>query len=315
MSHLRAGAWSRGALPLAVLAVLLTPGGVAPAGATMPGADGRIGFASDRTGTLQIYSMRPDGSDVRQLTHAEGNTLAPDWSPDGTRITFQIQRELTGHFDSEVYVMNADGSGLRRLTSSRPFDGAPAFSPDGGQIAFTSFRGGNPDVWQMNADGTRQRRLIGTPYFDWDPQYSPDGSQIAFTSIRRDSTSAVFLVHTNGSRLRRLTPWDLNGGHADWSPDGSLILFNSLDDVPGPSQLYVIRPDRTGLRALTSNTEITYYDASFSPQGDRITCEARYFVGDRREFDILVMNADGSRKRKVTSQPSTDLFADWGAAA
>lgn len=85
--------------------------------------------------------MRPDGSELRQLTHTKGDvdTLGddsrPTWSPDGKRIVFSSNR--TG--DGELWIMNADGSGQKRLAGlPHRDDWAPAWSPDGARIAFHS---------------------------------------------------------------------------------------------------------------------------------------------------------------------------------
>ncbi|MGB1377617.1 MAG: TolB family protein, partial [Miltoncostaeaceae bacterium] len=78
------------------------------------GADGRIAFSSNRTGNYEIYSMNPDGSDVRQLTNSPRDDAQVAWSPDGTKIAFASNR--TGN--DEVYVMNADGSGVVNITQN-----------------------------------------------------------------------------------------------------------------------------------------------------------------------------------------------------
>ena len=58
---------------------------VAPqAEATMPGRNGRIAFSADLGLGGEIFTIRPDGTDLRQLTEPDGNATHPDWSPDGT---------------------------------------------------------------------------------------------------------------------------------------------------------------------------------------------------------------------------------------
>src|SRR6266498_1193755 len=98
-----------------LLAFALTMGLVAvatPARATFPGTNGRIAFGSDRSGgDHNIFSMNPDGSDVRQLTFFtadEGAALRQAWSPDGTKLVFE-RRPADGS-SRQIYIMNADGS-------------------------------------------------------------------------------------------------------------------------------------------------------------------------------------------------------------
>lgn len=65
-----------------------------------------IAFSREVAGNVDIYTMNPDGSNVRRLTNAPGHDTLPAWTPDG-RIVFRSAR--TGSW--AIYVMNADGSG------------------------------------------------------------------------------------------------------------------------------------------------------------------------------------------------------------
>ncbi|MGD9570305.1 MAG: IPT/TIG domain-containing protein [Thermoleophilia bacterium] len=61
----------------------------------------------DRGLSAEVWSLRPDGSDLRQLTDSAGSDFAPAVSPDGRRIVFASSRDGQGF---EIYVMEADGS-------------------------------------------------------------------------------------------------------------------------------------------------------------------------------------------------------------
>jgi TolB protein len=68
----------------------------------------------------QLFTMRPDGSHVRQITHLPGNSYNGAWSPDGKKIAFarHARRSPTG----DIWTMNANGTGLRQLTNAPSLD-------------------------------------------------------------------------------------------------------------------------------------------------------------------------------------------------
>src|SRR2546430_11780963 len=105
-----------------------------PALATFPGTNGRIAFGSDRYGgTHNIFTMNPDGSDVRQLTFLtvdEGAALDESWSADGSMLVYERRNADTSI--RQIFVMNADGFHQHRLFNDLAYrDFYPSFSPDG----------------------------------------------------------------------------------------------------------------------------------------------------------------------------------------
>src|SRR5947209_5406518 len=75
------------------------------------GATGKIAFASDRDGNLEIYIMDVDGGGQTRLTENPGEDYSPAWSPDGKHLAFVSTRDG----DAEIYSMNADGTAQTRL--------------------------------------------------------------------------------------------------------------------------------------------------------------------------------------------------------
>jgi hypothetical protein len=153
---------------------------------TFPGPNGQIAFVRGTNGeprTYEIYVMNADdGSGQTRLTDNSASDGDPSWSPDGTKIAFDSDRDENGNRD--IYVMNADdGSGQTRLTNNPDFDEFPSWSPDGTKIAFASDRdstnnGENDAIYVMNADdGSGQTRLTNTDTFysapDWGINTSP----------------------------------------------------------------------------------------------------------------------------------------------
>jgi TolB protein len=93
-----------------------------------------------RPTTLEIWVMKADGSDKRQITSNGKANFAPYYFPDGNRIIFSSNQADAKGRDFDLYAVKVDGSGLERITFNNTFDGFPMFSPDGKKLVFASNR-------------------------------------------------------------------------------------------------------------------------------------------------------------------------------
>ena len=116
--------------------------------------------------------MNADGSGVTQLTNGPANNIYPVWSPDGTKLAFDRQRDSDHEW--ELYVMNADGSGQVNLTNN-PADNFVYFtwSPDGTRIAFDCCDVLREEIYLINADGSGRINLTNYPARDLTPVWRP----------------------------------------------------------------------------------------------------------------------------------------------
>ena len=298
--------------------------------AAYPGSNGRLIFPSTISGSLQIWSMLPDGTGQTQLTHVPISAVAefPDASPDGKKIAFTS--DVTGEL--ELYTMNSDGSALTRITHDpKAADVTPRFSPDGTKLLFyrcpgralSPFSGnfGGCNVWVMNADGTGGRTKLTTgEAISGNASYSPDGSKIVFESTRNGAADAIWVMDASGENLHRLTPKKMQAAWADWSPDGTKIVF--MDNCCRPhSSLWLMNPDGSGLTRLTEPPgQRNDIFPSFAPAGDKIV-----FTSDRPHpgggLGVYTVNLDGTAITRVPADVFPDLAcdfcgpnADWAAA-
>jgi Tol biopolymer transport system component len=288
---------------------------------TTRGANGRILYQQEVNGKTQLFTVRPDGSGRRQLTHGPTESLNGAWSPDGTSIVFE--RDWDDH--AGVLVMNADGSDVRVLTPTG-FQGDPSFTPDGKQIVFTHTAADKYDsVWLMNVDGSNQRELVPTRNYghgkcgcDVDATVSPNGKTITYIRVKGDfgQNQALMSIGIDGTGLKRLTSRSFEVAiHHDWSPDGKLIVFTSPGDpAPGKSaNVWVVRPDGSHPRALTHYTRgsSNAFAGSFSPNGKWIV----FRVEDAKGFHLSRMRPDGSGLHVIfTNRDVPQRSSAWGTA-
>jgi TolB protein len=179
-----------------------------------------IAFSSNRAErisvqayAMDIFVMNVDGSEPRNLTDSATNDIAPVWSPDGSQIAFQSDRD--GNW--EIYVMEVDGTNPQNLTNHESFlDDSPAWSPDGRYIAFGSDRSRDREIYVMAADGSNLRRLTDSAGMDGLPTWSPDGRYIAFQSGRDGGSQEIYIMEVESGDVQRLT--EHMAFMATWSP-------------------------------------------------------------------------------------------------
>lgn len=189
-------------------------------------------------------------------------------------------------------------------SASQPSASAPSLA---GWFAFTVAGG---DLWAVRGDGADRHRLTTSgDAVDISPSWSPDASRLVFrhstgTSGGLQDTDTIRIVQADGSGVRDLLP----GSFPDWSPDGAWIAFRGITGV----DLAIIRPDGSGLTPLGArNAECPVW----SPDGLRILyCRNEDASGSVTDnWEIWVMNRDGSQQRQLTDNPARDYPIGWSA--
>src|SRR5439155_10282815 len=119
---------------LAAAVATATAFAVVPAQATFKGTNGLLVYQAQAGDHVQLFTIRPDGSGARQLTHlADSDAIHATWSPDNTKIGF-VRRWSPNR--ARLYTMNADGTGLHALFPS--LRGQIAWLPDGNHLLVVS---------------------------------------------------------------------------------------------------------------------------------------------------------------------------------
>ncbi len=228
-----------------------------------------------------------------------------------TQIVFETLIGVVPNW--EIYVINADGTNHVRLTHHPSTDRWPCWSPDGTKIAFASTRDGDSDIYMMNSDGTGVVNLTNHPRSpDSMPSWSPDGTKIAFESWRDFNQPEIYVMNADGTHPVNLTFHLQRDSMPSWSPDGTKIAFVSRRtrfdaDIPLNNEIYVMNADDGADLTRLTFSPFTDWFPSWSPDGTKIA-----FMSSRDEnFEIYVMNADGTNPVNLTNHPSGDGHPSW----
>jgi TolB protein len=289
---------------------------------TAPLTDPRgIMLGTSGTGSAsEIFMMRPDGTDRRQLTHNNILDNDPDWSPDGSKIVYiSAVDSLPGATARrrDVFVMNVDGSGSHRLFKGADGPGAahPRWSPDGTRISFDSFvpsLGFQPFV--MNADGSNVKLVRAMSGENFSLEWSPDGTRFLFLTNRAPRLVwTLYVMPVDGSTDQQLSGNSACtsnlGRAAQWSPDGSSIAFSCETNLG--SWISSLRSDGTAVTSVTIPATVDFAPV-WSPDGVQIAFASdRAVLGGNPIAQVYVINAGGGPISQVTTHPVRQVVNAW----
>lgn len=217
----------------------------------------RVLFVSNRTGQSQVWVMNADGSDPRQLTDDNGGGQTPRWSRDGTMIAFSRGA-------GDVAIMNADGTDIRTVMEAQQEATAEpcragafvgGWSPDDSRITYysASVTRQTGQVCTVAVDGSDIRDVVDDPAaYSVEPVYSPDGKQIVYRAIVNGQHDIWIADLESGQKWNLTHNADLDI-EPDWSPDGQWIAFGSIAQGEPNFNLYVMRPDGSDVRQITTD--------------------------------------------------------------
>ena len=233
--------------------------------------DGRkVVFFSGREGNAYVYVMNADGSGLTRLTGGGGGDTSPRWSPDGKRIAYS--------HSGSIVVMDADGSNAKTIMQAQDAGTAEpcragsfvgSWSPDGKRIVYYSAIV-QPDryafwICAVDADGGEPQVLVSQPEgkLHAEPYWSPDGRRIVYRDDRDGNCTQggagacnyeIYVLDLETGQETNVTKHPALDIEPVWSPDGQWILFASNRDDPN-FDLYVVRPDGTGLQRVLADPE------------------------------------------------------------
>src|SRR2546427_10156342 len=195
--------------------------------------------------TFDIFTAKPDGSDLKQLTNTRGYDAETTINRNG-KLVFTSKRDG----DLDIYTMDRDGKHVKRLTYELGYDGGPWWSYDGKQIVYRAYqpqteeekadyiallkqnliRPTTLEIWVMNADGSSERQVTHLNKASFAPYFFPDGKRIIFSSNLADPKGRdfdLYTIRTDGTAMERITYNDTFDGFPMFSPDGKKLVFAS----------------------------------------------------------------------------------------
>ncbi len=263
--------------------------------------NGRIAFV--RTG--EIFTIKADGTDQKNLTNHAAADNHPNYSPDGSTIAFTSNRDG----NNEIYKINANGTNPVRLTNNSASDTSPYYSPDGASIVFVSNRDGNNEIYKMNSDGSNQIRLTNDAAEQSVPAYSPNGQKIIFVTTS-PAPMRLWMMNADGSNQQQFPDPGQPGftfyDRPSYSPDGSKIIFVYGADVTGQA-IWTMNSDGTN---RTTFLGTRHKDPAYSPDGTKVVY---YCCGSTLGTDgIYSVNTDGNiNSQQRISTDFNDAYPDW----
>lgn len=196
--------------------------------------------------SFDIYSARPDGTDLKPLASAPGYDAEATIAPNGKKIVFTSVRDG----DLDIYTMDPDGKNVKRLTDAVGYDGGPFFSSDSNWIVYRAHHPATDkdkqdylqllkeglirptalEIWVMKADGSAKRQVTNNGKANFAPYFFPDGKRIIFSSNMKDPRGRdfdLFAINVDGTGLEQITFNETFDGFPMFSPDGKKVVFAS----------------------------------------------------------------------------------------
>lgn len=231
--------------------------------------EGLVAFTSAvENGNLDIYTMRPDGSGLTNLTKNPAHDVDPYWSPDGKRIAFLSDR--AGYM--QIFTMNADGSDVFQVTrreAEHDFqgllggDGNP-WSPDGSKLAFLERTSdGKQIIYTIGANGWSGLPLVYPPGNYSSLSWSPDGGHIAYIEFSEDTAPKIHVTSADGNDTVILTDALPKGevlysGKYAWTRNGRAVSFVAYKHInEGQDQWIAYEAEVNGGRLVANATSST----------------------------------------------------------
>jgi serine/threonine protein kinase len=290
----------------------VVPPSPTPTATPVGGGSGEIAFASDRSGTTQVWVMNIDGSNMRQVSDMPEGACQPSWSPDGARLVFisPCEKNDVLYRGTGLFMANADGSDVTPLANVPGGDFDPAWSPGGNKIAFASVRiTGRPRIYAIELSDNSVEMLSTQYSYDRQPAWSSDGQHIAFVTTQKGPVQ-IWTMEADGSNQDIYSrSADAINTYPSWSVNGEMIMFNQVDRPGGIPSIVVASYDNGDYSEFRYDMgPVPVKEPRYSPDGLWLVFES-WPRGSNH--DIFIMTASGAGRVQLTDDPFLDFDPAW----
>ena len=224
-----------------------------------------VAFTKKGGDAREIWVVRPQGRDLKQVTHLGGSSISPSWSPDGRYVVFAhhgSHQHTLGVWDAkidrvfrvklpgqtiggtafapdnrvvvamsrgnmDIYKLTPDLTGIQTtLVDNWGIDVSPSFSADGRLMVFVSDRQGSPQIFVKDMDTGKERRLTFEGKYNTSPYISPDGKRVVFSRQMPDG-HRIMVMDIESGRERQISFGPGNDEEPAFAPDGYFVCFSS----------------------------------------------------------------------------------------
>lgn len=245
-----------------------------------------------------IYRMNADGKNQRQVSVGNGRTTCAYITTEGKNLYASTHGSGPGCLDEpdrsqgyvwkiypqfDLWVSDADGKNAKVLFSSPAYDAEATVCHKDGRILFTSSKSGDLELYVMDKDGKNLAQLTSTPGYDGGAFFSEDCSKIVWRASR-----------PTGAEL------------ADYQRLLKMDLVR-----PSKLEIYVADIDKknvvTNIKQVTRNGKANFAPY-LHPDNKRVLYVSNQADPKGRDFDVFLINVDGTGEERVTTNPTFDGF-------
>ena len=205
-----------------------------------------IMFTCDDSGDMRVYTVRLDGTGLKNVTGVAPVMDNPVYFSDGKTIAFGWESDT----ESKIGLWDLKSGDVTYVPENGPPAYCPRVAPNNELIAYVIREDDNFHLCVMDTEGKNCRRLtydkpVGPLQYD----FSPDCRSIAFMAEDNDGREAVYKISVDGEDEKKLTHNQSRDGNPVYSPDGQFIAFESMSF--DKTEIFIMKSDGTELRRLT----------------------------------------------------------------